>query len=148
MEPKVGSLVVPAPRFREEMKTGEGAAILLAFLRSSALLWYAAGDRSYHVPIRDIREIPDDAVPERSLERTLSGLLLALGAEECQLEEAGPGALRLSLDIPAIDDEGLEALRTRLGASLGRFAIDPGGRQAITLRLELSGLPPAHGAGT
>lgn len=145
--PPVGSLVVPAPRFREQMRTGEGAAILLAILRSSGHLWYASTDLGYHVPLKDVRPIPADAVPGQSREALLSGLILWLGAEECSLEPHGGDALDLTLDIPRLPADRVDELRARLGERLLEFSVEPGGRHAITLSLRLVRLPPSHGAG-
>ena len=61
--PIVGSLVVPAPIYRESMETGEGAAILLEVRRSSGHLYYPGTDREYWVPTRQIGAIPAEAVP-------------------------------------------------------------------------------------
>jgi len=85
--PVVGSLVVPSPRYRRQMGTGEGAALMLATRRGSALLFYFGTDRGFWVPTRQIAAIPAEAVPAGCLELLLHELMVYLEAEECEIEE-------------------------------------------------------------
>ncbi len=146
--PPVGSLVVPSPDYRQSMRTGEGAAILLALRRGSGNLYYPGTDRRYWVPMRDVRPIPPEAVPEASLERLLSGLFLSLDAEECVIHGAGQGSLEVTVDHPGLTRDGLRALEARLGSRLADFACEPGSMRVATLRLSLVSLPAAADTGT
>ncbi|MGQ0614084.1 MAG: hypothetical protein ACT4PV_10135 [Planctomycetaceae bacterium] len=146
--PAIGSLVVPSPSYRAAMGTGEGAALLLALRRGSGYLQYVSTDRAYWVPLRDVRRVPAEAVPASSLEHRLSSLLLSLNAEEVTLEDASPGAMRLAVDIPATSREALRDLEASLGGMLRGLAIEPGGRHALTLKLDLVSLPAPAGEGT
>ena len=142
----VGSLVAPAPAYRESMGTGEGAAILAGMLRGSGRLYYAATDSSFWVPLRLIRPIPPEALPEECLERFLSHLLLSLEAEEC-LFERQPDGLGLAIEIPRLARAMIEELEGRLGERLRDLDILPASMRALTLKLDLVSLPRAAGAG-
>jgi hypothetical protein len=142
----VGTLVAPAPSYREAMGTGEGAAILAAILRGSGRLYYAATDASYWVPLRLVRPIPPEALPEECLERFLSRLLLSVGAEEC-LVERQPDGLGLAVEIPRLGRPMQADLEGWLGARLKDIEIVPASMRALTLKLDLVSLPPAAGAG-
>ncbi len=146
--PPVGSLVVPSPDFRSAMRTGEGAAILLALKRGSGNLYYPGTDRRYWVPMRDVRPIPPEAVSEASLERLLSDLLLSLEAEECVIHAKGPASLDVAVDHPGLSRDALHALEQRLGARLADYAYEPGSMRVATLRLSLVSLPAAADTGT
>jgi hypothetical protein len=145
--PPVGSLVVPSPRYRESLGTGEGAAVLLGLRRGSGQIFYPSADRTFWVPMRDVRAIPAEAVPQDSLERFLSGLLQRLGAEECSVEGYGPGQAELVLEIAGIAGTELDALRADLGGRLAAFRLDAGSMRAMLLRLTLVNLPAPSGAG-
>ncbi|MGH7163795.1 MAG: hypothetical protein ACREID_09950 [Planctomycetota bacterium] len=145
--PPAGSLVVPSPSYRAAMNTGEGAALLLALRRGSGHLYYVATGRAFWVPMRDVRAIPPEAVRPECLELLLSSLLLSVEAMECEVEEVGGRSMRLTVEVPEISREGLHALERRLGAMLAGYFLEPGGRHAMTLRLELVSLPEAQGAG-
>jgi len=147
MDIPVGTLVAPSPRFRASMGTGEGAAVLIALRRGNGSLYYAADDRSFWVPMRDVRPIPPEVVPEASLERVLSDLILFVEADECTIDEAGEDGLMLALETPGVSRERFEGLRERLGASLADFAFEPRSMNAVKLRVALVDLPPAVGAG-
>jgi hypothetical protein len=129
------------------MNTGEGAAILLALRRGSGHLYYPATERSFWVPMADVRAIPAEAVPEGSLEALISGLLLLLDAEECVIEEGGAGAMRLAVDHGGSSRAQLRELERSLGARLEDYAYEPGSMRAARLRLSLVSLPPAAGDG-
>jgi len=144
----VGSLVAPSPAFRSAMGTGEGAALLLALRRGTGHLYYPGADREFWVPMRDVRPIPADVVPETSLERLLSDLLLSLDADECHIEEVGPNALTLLLEVPALRGEQMDALREVLGPRLRSHAVEPRSMRALHVRIELVSLPAHAGAGT
>ena len=138
---------MPAPGFRTAMGTGEGAALLLALRRGSGHLYYPASGRGYWVPIREVRAIPDGAVPAGSCEALLSGVVRYLAADEVDIEGGLGGRARLTLDLPGLTHAQLRGLEGILGPWLKDLTAEPGGRHALTLRLELTGLPPAHGAG-
>ena len=144
----VGSLVVPSPSYRAAMGTGEGAALLLALRRGSGYLQYVSTDRAYWVPLRDVRRIPLEAVPASSLEHRLSSLLLSLRAEEVTIEAEAPGEMRLAVDIAGTSREELRDLDASLGGQLRGLSIEPGGRHALTLKLDLVSLPAPAGEGT
>jgi hypothetical protein len=129
------------------MKTGEGAAILLALRRGSGNLYYPGTDRSFWVPMADVRAIPREAVPEGSLEALLSGLLLFLDAEECVIDEGGAGAMRLTIDHAGSTRAQLRELETTLGARLEDYAYEPASMRCARLRLSLVSLPTAAGDG-
>lgn len=145
--PPVGSLVVPSPRYRENMGTGEGAALLLALRRGSGNLFYAGTDRGFWVPMRDVRAIPPVAVPESCLERLLSDLLLHVRADECAIDAYGNGAMNLAIEIPALSSAQLAELRARLGPRLKDVRFEAGSMRAVMLRVDLVSLPEAAGAG-
>ncbi|HEX5137781.1 MAG TPA: hypothetical protein VFY93_12460 [Planctomycetota bacterium] len=142
----VGSLVAPAPSYRSAMGTGEGAAILMAILRGSGRLYYPATDSSFWVPLRLVREIPPEALPEECLETFLSRLFLSLAAEECVAERI-PAGLGLSIEMARLTRAAEAELEGRLGDRLIDLEIVPASMRSITLRLELGSLPPAAGAG-
>lgn len=144
--PLVGSLVVPSPNYRATMGTGEGAAILLATLRGSGKLYYPGTDRTFWVPMREVRAIPSEAVPPDSLELFLSGLLRLLETEECTIDRVSEGAMTLVLDIPALSRDRLGELRRLVGDRLVNFALEPRSMRALQLELQLVSLPPAAGA--
>ena len=142
----VGTLVAPAPAYRESMGTGEGAAILAGILRGSGRLYYAAADASFWVPLRLVRPIPPEALPDDCLERFLSRLLLSLDAEEC-LVERHPDGLGLAIEIPRLDRAMVGELEGRLKDRLRALEIVPASMHALTLKLDLVSLPRAAGAG-
>jgi hypothetical protein len=146
--PPVGSLVVPAPTYRDTMGTGEGAAVLMGLRRGSANLYYAASDRAYWVPTGKIRPIPPEAVPDDCRERLLSDLLLFLEADECVIDAADSDGMVLSIEAPAQSRERLRELESMLGERLADFEIAPGSMRALNLHLDLVSLPAASGAGT
>ena len=146
--PPVGSLVVPAPGFRETMGTGEGAAILLALRRGSAHLYYPGTDASYWVPTRNIRRIPRDAVAEQSLERFLTDLLLFLEADECRIDDAGDDTMKLAIESPGLTRARLRELEGDLGERLDDFAFEPRNMHAVLIRLRLVSLPASADTGT
>lgn len=143
--PRIGALVVPSPAFRSTMGTGEGAAILLSIRRGAGHLYYPGTGRGFWVPLRDVRELPDPAVRGDSLERFLSSLLLHLEAEDCSLEEAEAPLFRMAVEVPGVDREGIEELRGLLKERLKDYEIEPAGRHALLLRLDLVDLPAAQG---
>lgn len=142
----VGSLVAPAPAYRASMGTGEGAAILMAILRGSGRLYYPATDASFWVPLRLVRTIPPEALPEDCLESFLSVLLRSLDAEECVAERTATG-LGLSVEVAGLSRAASADLERRLGSRLEDIEIAPASMRAVTLKLELGSLPPAAGAG-
>ncbi len=142
----VGSLVAPAPAYRESMGTGEGAAILAAILRGSGRLYYPEVDSSFWVPLRLVRPIPPEALPEDCLERFLSKLLLSLEAEECVVERQ-PDGLGLAIEIASLPRAAVEELERWLGGRLRDLEIVPASMRALTLKLDLVSLPLAAGAG-
>jgi len=142
----VGSLVAPAPAYRAAMGTGEGAAILAGILRGSGRLYYAADDASFWVPLRLVRTIPPEALPEECLERFLSRLLLSLEAEECVVEQQ-PDGLGLALVLGRLTRPMVAELEAWLGGRLRELEIVPASMRAITLKLDLVSLPKAIGAG-
>jgi len=146
--PPVGSLVVPAPTYRETMGTGEGAAVLLALRRGSAHLYYPGQDCSHWVPTRHIRPIPADAVPADSLERFLHELLRFLEADECRVEEVGQDAMKLAVEGPGLNRARLAELERELGPRLADFAFEPRNMHAVLVRLDLVSLPASADTGT
>ncbi len=142
----VGSLVAPAPSYRAAMGTGEGAAILAGILRGSGRLYYAADDASFWVPLRLVRTIPPEAVPEECLERFLSRLLLSLEAEECVVERQ-PDGLGLAVTLGRLTRPMVKDLEARLGGRLREIEVVPGSMRTLTLKLDLVSLPKAVGAG-
>ncbi|MDH3591743.1 MAG: hypothetical protein OER88_07690 [Planctomycetota bacterium] len=147
MEISVGSLVVPSPRFRAAMETGEGAAILIARQRGNVHLYYPGRDNAYWVPTRDVRPIPSEAVPEVCLERFLSNLILRFECDECSIESAPADGLRLTLEIPALSRTDLEDVRRSLGDILVDYAFEAGSMRAMVCKLTLGGLPPSADEG-
>ena len=145
--PPVGSLVVPSPQYRETMGTGEGAAVLLALRRGSGKLFYAAADCTYWVPMNAVRSIPAEAVPEESLERLLTEMLLFLGAEECEVEAFGDGRMELAVEAPALTREQLRELESRWSDRLENVDFAPRNMSRIMLRLRLGFLPDAAPTG-
>jgi len=145
--PPVGSLVVPSPTYRATMKTGEGAALLLATLRGSGKLYYPATDQTFWVPMRDVRAIPSEAVPASSLELFLSRLLRLLETEECTIDRVGGGSMTLALEIPSLSRDRMGELRSLVGDGLVNYALEPRSMRALQLELQLASLPPAAGAG-
>ncbi|MFQ5844151.1 MAG: hypothetical protein ACE5JG_04105 [Planctomycetota bacterium] len=146
--PPVGSLVVPAPEYRSAMGTGEGAALLVALRRGSGQLYYPAPGRMFWVSMRQVRRIPPEAVSAGCREAFLSELMLSLQAEECTVEEEGPDALELGVDVPGTSDRELAALTGRLGPRLESYRIAPRGLHAVTLHLRLVSLPEPDSRGT
>ena len=146
--PPVGSLVVPSPRYRETMGTGEAAAILMSLRRGSGNLYYAVSDQAYWVPLRQVRSIPADAVPEDCLEAVLSELLLFVRAEDCQIHEREGDSMYLTVESPGVSRDHLEELERGLGDRLDDFAIEPASMRALALHFHLIGLPDASSAGT
>ena len=144
----VGSLVAPSPAFRKAMGTGEGAAVLLSLRRGTGHLYYPGVDREFWVPLRDVRPIPPEVVPQASLERLLSDMLRALDADECLIEEVGENALTLLVEVDTLSGEQLDGLRASLGPRLRHHAVEPRSMRALHLRLELVSLPAHAGAGT
>ena len=142
----VGTLVAPAPSYRTAMGTGEGAALLAGVLRGSGRLYYAPADTAFWVPLRLVRPIPEEALPEDCLERFLSRLLLSLEAEECVVERQ-PEGLGLSIDVPRFSRAMALELEAWLGARLRELEIVPASMRLLTLKLDLVSLPPAAGAG-
>jgi hypothetical protein len=143
----VGSLVAPAPAYRDAMGTGEGAAILAAILRGNARIYYASTDCSFWVPLRLVRPIPPEALPEDCLERFLSRLLASLGAEECLIERLEDNGLGLAIEVPRLTRAMTEELEASLGGRLRDVEILPASMHALTVKLDLVSLPPAAGAG-
>jgi hypothetical protein len=146
--PPVGSLVVPSPRYRDTLATGEGAALLLGLRRGSGRLFYAGADKGYWVPTGELRAIPAEAVPEGCLERFLSGLLLFLRAEECSIDEYGEGLMEIGVEAPDLDAERHAELRERWAGHLDRLDFAPRNMSRILLRLRLSRLPEPAETGT
>ena len=145
--PPVGSLVVPSPSYRETMETGEGAAVLLAILRGSGKLYYAGTDKTFWVPMRQVRPIPPEVLPPECLERFLSDLLLFLDAEACTVEEVGQDAMQLAIEVPAITRNRLEELIAKLASRLEDFELEPRSMRAVLFEMSLVSLPRAAGAG-
>ena len=145
--PLVGSLVVPSPTYRATMKTGEGAAILLATLRGSGKLYYPSTDQTFWVPAREVRAIPAEAVPTGSLEIFLSSLLRLLETEECTIDRVDGGSMTLALEIPSLSRDRLGELRDLVGARLVNYALEPRSMRALQLELQLVSLPRAAGTG-
>jgi len=146
--PAVGALVVPAPRYRDSLGLGEGAAILMALRRGSGQLYYAQGDRSYWIPIRSVRAIPSEAVPAGCRERFLHELLVFLAAEEAALENRDGDRPTLCIETAGISRAQLTDLAARLGPRLVDYRVVPGSMRAVVLELDLTALPDAAGAGT
>jgi hypothetical protein len=139
--PPIGSLVVPSPRYRDSMSTGEGAALLLGVRRSSGHLFYPGTDREYWVPTRQIGPIPANAVPPGTLENFLSELLMFLRTEECTLLSYGDGRAELEITYPGMDRNRLLGMVSMLGDRLADYSIKPGSMQVALLRLALQNLP-------
>ena len=139
--PVVGSLVVPAPTYRTQMSTGDGAAVLLGVRRSSGHIFYPGTDREFWVPTRQIGEIPAEAVPPGSQEHFFSRLLVFLEAEECTLLEYDGGTAELEITYPGISRNGLIELVSMLGDTLIDYTIKPGSMQVALLELRLANLP-------
>ncbi|MHC4959175.1 MAG: hypothetical protein ACYTGN_12470 [Planctomycetota bacterium] len=146
--PPVGSLVVPSPRYRETLATGEGAALLVGLRRGSGQLFYADADKGYWVPTSELRAIPAEAVPDGCLERFLSDVLLFLRAEECAVDAYAPGSMELAVEAPDLDAERHATLQERWGDHLERLDFAPRNMSRILLRLRLSRLPAPAAAGT
>jgi len=145
--PVVGSLVVPAPTYREAMETGEGAAILLEVRRSSGHLFYPGTDSEYWVPTRQIAAIPPEAVAPDSQERFLADLLLFLQTEACTLVEYDSTNATLEITYPGMDRAKLLELIEMLGPTLADYAVKPGSMHVALLELQLKNLPaPAFSA--
>ena len=145
--PPVGSLVAPSPAYRASMETGEGAALLLAILRGNARLYYPATDRAFWVPMRKVAPIPPDVVPEESLERLLSALLLFLETIECSVARYEDDAMELEISIPVLSSSWLEEVQAMLGERLADWVVDPGTMRNLMLKLALVSLPKPLGAG-
>jgi len=143
----VGSLVAPAPSYRETMDTGEAAAVLMGVMRGNGRLYYAATDRTFWVPMRLVRPIPTDALPDGCLELVLSRLLCSLDAEECTVERLGPDRLGLAIEVPGLTRAALRETEEWLGSRLTDIEVLPASMRAVTLKLELASLPAAAGAG-
>jgi hypothetical protein len=118
----------------------------MAILRGSGRLYYPATDASFWVPLRLVREIPPEAVPEECLETFLSKLFLSLGAEEC-IAERLPDGFGLSIEMARLTRAAATELEARLGDRLRELEVAPASMRSITLKLELGSLPPAAGAG-
>jgi len=145
--PPVGSLVVPAPSFRDAMGTGDGAALLLDHQRGSAHLYYPGSQRAFWVHLRNVRGIPPDAVPPSSLEALLHRLLTDASAETCEIDDMD-GQFVLSMTIPRLSDKQLDRILTAWGPRVRSYSLEPGNMHSVLLRLDLINLPPAHGGGT
>lgn len=146
--PPVGSLVVPSPRYRETMGTGEGAAVLLAVRRGSGRLFYAGQDTSYWVPTNEVRAIPREAVPDDSLEALLTDLLLFVGAEECSVEAYADNAMELAVETAQLTRTQLAELETRFAKQVRSVDFAPRNMSRILLRINLLSLPGPAGTGT
>jgi hypothetical protein len=142
----VGALVAPAPSYREAMGTGEGAAILMEILRGSGRLYYPATDATFWVPLRLVREIPAEALPEATLERFLSSLLLSVEAEGCVAERM-EGGLGLAIEVERLTHDAIRGIAANLAGKLKALEIVPASMRAVTLKLDLVSLPPAAGTG-
>jgi len=142
-----GTLVVPSPSYRATMDTGEGAALLLGTLRGSGKLYYPSTDRTFWVPLRKVRPIPHEVVPEDSLERLLSDLVLILEAVEGSVTNVAGNTMALELEVPHFDCDRLVEITTLLGERLTGWVMEPGSMRALLLKLDLAGLPAAVGAG-
>ena len=146
--PPVGSLVVPSPKYRENMGTGDGAAVLLALCRGSGKLFYAAPDCTYWVPMNEVRGIPSEAVPEDTLERLLTDLLTFLDAEECEIETYEGGAMTLAVEAPFLTRLQLRQLEWRFRGRLESVDFGPRNMSRIMLHVHLVFLPAAAATGT
>ena len=146
-KPPVGSLVVPSPAYRDTLQTGESAAILMELRRGNGHLYYPIHDRGYWVAMREVQPIPAESVPATSLEYLLSDLLLFLGAESCTINRFEDGAMSLTVEVPSTSRGHLAELARGLGERLAEFVIEPGNMRSVVMHLELTGLPPASGAG-
>lgn len=146
--PAVGSLVVPSPRYRNSVGTGEGAAILLASRRGSSHLFYPGLDRSFWVATKEVREIPVEAVPGDSMERLLFDLLLLVEAEECKVESYDRETMELTVEVPALTREQLSELEGYLRGRLGSIEFAPRSMSRIQLHLRLVLLPDPAPTGT
>jgi hypothetical protein len=127
------------------MGTGEGAALLAGVQRGTGRLYYAATDRSFWVPLRLVRPIPPDVLPNDCLERFLSGILLFLDAEECIVERQDEGAIGLAVEAPRLTQETIDELRRRLGERLKALEVVPASMRLLSVRLDLVSLPAAAG---
>lgn len=131
------------------MGTGEGAALLLALRRGSGQLFYPLADRTYWVPMNDVRAIPRLAVPQDCLEGLLSDLLFLVGAEECLVEQfsAGERTMELAVETPDLEQGLRRQLEGQLRGRLESLDVGPRNMSRITLRLRLVSLPaPAPAA--
>ena len=147
-EPPVGSLVVPSPKYREALGLGEGAALLLALRRGSGKLFYAGPDRTYWVPMNEVRAIPPEAVPQNSLERLLTELLLFLNTEECEVEAYDGRTMHLNVESPSLSREELRQLESRYEGTLESIDFGPRNMSRIMLHLRLVFLPEVATTGT
>ena len=146
--PLIGSLVVASPKYRDTMGTGEGAAILLALRRGSGKLFYPDRDRTFWVPTNEVRAIPAAAVPEDSLERLLSDLLLFLNAEESNLEAYEGDRATIAIETAELTGRKLRELRWLYRGRIVEVDFSPRNMSRITLMIRLAHLPAPAGAGT
>ncbi len=143
MDPAVGALVAPTPKYRATMGTGDGGAVLLATRRGSGQIYYVGTDHMYWVPTRQLGEIPPEVLPDGSRERLLSDILLFLRADECVLDAVDGDKMDISVESPGVTGEAFDQLRADLGPRLARFAFEAGSMRHVLIRLELVSLPPA-----
>jgi len=146
--PPVGSLVVPSPKYRETMGTGEGAAVLLARRRGSGKLFYAGADRTYWVPMSEVRGIPPEAVADDTLERLLTDLLTFVDAEECEVESYEGSTMTLAIEAPSLTRLQLRQLEWRFRGRLENVDFGPRNMSRIMLHVRLVFLPAAAATGT
>ena len=146
--PPVGSLVVPSPKFRETMGTGEGAALLLALRHGSGRLFYAAADTGYWIPMNEVRAIPREAVPDGCLETLLTDLLLFVGAEECSIDAYTGDSMELAVETAQLTRAQLAELETRFAEQVQSVDFAPRNMSRILLRINLLFLPGPAGTGT
>ncbi len=146
--PPVGSLVVPSPKFRETMGTGEGAALLLALSRGSGRLFYAATDTGYWVQMNEVRAIPREAVPDGCLEALLTDLLLFVGAEECSIDDYAGDSMELAVETAQLTRAQLAELETRFAEQVQSIDFAPRNMSRILLRIHLLFLPAPARTGT
>ena len=98
--------------------------------------------------MNEVRAIPPEAVPENSLERLLTELLLFLNTEECEVEAYEGSTMNLNVESPSLSREELRQLESRYEGTLESIDFGPRNMSRIMLHLRLVFLPEAATTGT
>ena len=96
---------------------------------------------SYVPMTRQVKTIPPEAVPDKSLESLFSHLLRFLRAEECEVLEFDGRSTTLEITYPGMERAKLLELLEFLGDMLADYVIRPGSMQVALLQLDLVNLP-------